>query len=172
MAIISASTASKPTISSSSTPTSKSPPGFIEPLDRSPRERIPKSESASQTTRPRPPRPFRICRRRRRLDRPARPPLHPRPRPHHHRKDTGQYDTTEEVFWATGACMCFSSKLFRQTGGFYEFYFMHQEDIDLCWRVRNMGYSIYACPELRRLPQRRRHPFLGELPENFPDLSQ
>jgi hypothetical protein len=23
---------------------------------------------------------------------------------------------------------------------------MHQEDIDLCWRVRNMGYSIYACP--------------------------
>jgi GT2 family glycosyltransferase len=61
-------------------------------------------------------------------------------------KDTGQYDTTEEVFWATGACMCFSSKLFRQTGGFYDFYFMHQEDIDLCWRVRNMGYSIYACP--------------------------
>ncbi|HTR27894.1 MAG TPA: glycosyltransferase family 2 protein [Puia sp.] len=61
-------------------------------------------------------------------------------------KDSGQYDTTEEIFWATGACMCFSSKLFRQTGGFYEYYYMHQEDIDLCWRVRNMGYTIYACP--------------------------
>ncbi|HXD77987.1 MAG TPA: glycosyltransferase family 2 protein [Puia sp.] len=61
-------------------------------------------------------------------------------------KDHGQYDRTEEVFWATGACMCFSSKLFRRTGGFYDYYYMHQEDIDLCWRVRNMGYSIYACP--------------------------
>ncbi len=61
-------------------------------------------------------------------------------------KDSGQYDDVVEVFWATGACMCFSSKLFHQTGGFYEYYFMHQEDIDLCWRVRNMGFSIYACP--------------------------
>ena len=61
-------------------------------------------------------------------------------------KDTGQYDTTTEIFWATGACMCFSSKLFHKTGGFYDYYFMHQEDIDLCWRIRNMGYSIYACP--------------------------
>ncbi|HVS96257.1 MAG TPA: glycosyltransferase family 2 protein, partial [Puia sp.] len=62
-------------------------------------------------------------------------------------KDFGQYDCTEEIFWATGACMCFSSRLFRKTGGFYDFYYMHQEDIDLCWRVRNMGFSIYACPE-------------------------
>lgn len=41
--------------------------------------------------------------------------------------------------------MCFSSRLFHQTGGFYDYFYMHQEDIDLCWRVRNMGYSIYAC---------------------------
>lgn len=62
-------------------------------------------------------------------------------------KDLGQYDTTEELFWATGACMCFSSRLFQKVGGFYDYYYMHQEDIDLCWRVRNMGYSIYACPQ-------------------------
>jgi GT2 family glycosyltransferase len=62
-------------------------------------------------------------------------------------KDLGQYETTEEVFWATGACMCFSSTLFKQTGGFYDYYFMHQEDIDLCWRVRNMGFAIYSCPQ-------------------------
>jgi GT2 family glycosyltransferase len=62
-------------------------------------------------------------------------------------EDNGQYDSTEELFWATGACMCLSAALFEKTGGFYDFYFMHQEDIDLCWRVRNIGYSIYACPE-------------------------
>jgi len=62
-------------------------------------------------------------------------------------KDEGQYDATEELFWATGACMCFPSKLFEEVGGFYDFYYMHQEDIDLCWRVRNIGYSIYACPQ-------------------------
>jgi GT2 family glycosyltransferase len=61
-------------------------------------------------------------------------------------KDNGQYDATEEIFWATGGCMCFSAKLFAEVGGFYDYYFMHQEDIDLCWRVRNIGYSIYACP--------------------------
>lgn len=62
-------------------------------------------------------------------------------------EDFGQYDTTEEIFWATGACMCMSQRLFRQTGGFYDYYYMHQEDIDLCWRVRNMGYVIYTCPK-------------------------
>ncbi|HTI93596.1 MAG TPA: glycosyltransferase family 2 protein [Puia sp.] len=61
-------------------------------------------------------------------------------------KDNGQYDTAEEIFWATGACMCLSAKLFEKLGGFYDFYFMHQEDIDLCWRARNIGYRIYACP--------------------------
>ncbi|MDO6431985.1 glycosyltransferase family 2 protein [Flavitalea sp. BT771] len=62
-------------------------------------------------------------------------------------EDHGQYDATEEIFWATGACMCFSAALFRKVGGFYDYYYMHQEDIDLCWRVRNIGYSIYACPQ-------------------------
>ncbi|HEY6901920.1 MAG TPA: glycosyltransferase family 2 protein [Puia sp.] len=62
-------------------------------------------------------------------------------------EDFGQYDAIEEVFWATGGCMCLSAELFRKTGGFYDYYFMHQEDIDLCWRVRNMGYSIYTCPQ-------------------------
>ena len=33
-------------------------------------------------------------------------------------KDTGQYDTTEEVFWATGACMCFSSTSLSPNRGF------------------------------------------------------
>jgi GT2 family glycosyltransferase len=61
-------------------------------------------------------------------------------------EDKGQYDAEEEIFWATGACMCLSATTFEKSGGFYDYYFMHQEDIDLCWRLRNIGYSIYTCP--------------------------
>ncbi|MBL7733906.1 MAG: glycosyltransferase family 2 protein [Chitinophagaceae bacterium] len=61
--------------------------------------------------------------------------------------DHGQYDQTEEVFWASGACMFVKSKVFETIGGFYDYYYMHQEDIDLCWRAQNSGFKIYVCPE-------------------------
>jgi GT2 family glycosyltransferase len=61
--------------------------------------------------------------------------------------DQHQYDTKEPIFWASGACMCIRSSVFKEIGGFYEYYYMHQEDIDLCWRTRNLGYEIYACPQ-------------------------
>ncbi|RAV27842.1 glycosyltransferase family 2 protein [Sinomicrobium soli] len=57
-------------------------------------------------------------------------------------QDTGQYDDTCEIFWATGACMFIRSKVFHALDGFDEDYFAHQEEIDLCWRARNRGYRI------------------------------
>ena len=62
-------------------------------------------------------------------------------------KDNGQYDTSREVFWATGACMFVKASLFKQLGGFDERYFAHMEEIDLCWRAKNMGYSVYYVAE-------------------------
>jgi GT2 family glycosyltransferase len=62
-------------------------------------------------------------------------------------KDTGQYDETTQLFWATGACMFLKSSVYQKIGGFYDYYYMHQEDIDLCWRAQNAGYKIYACPD-------------------------
>jgi len=61
-------------------------------------------------------------------------------------EDHGQYDAIAPVFWATGACMFLRSSVYKETGGFYGYYYMHQEDIDLCWRMQNMGYAIYTCP--------------------------
>lgn len=61
-------------------------------------------------------------------------------------KDLGQYDAVEEVFWATGACMFVRAAVFNTIGGFYDYYYMHQEDIDLCWRAYNSGFRIYTCP--------------------------
>ena len=62
-------------------------------------------------------------------------------------KDHGQYDDPVPVFWASGAAFFIRSKLFHETGGFYEPFFAHQEEIDLCWRLQRAGYKIYACPE-------------------------
>ena len=33
-------------------------------------------------------------------------------------EDKGQYDTTEEVFWASGAAMVVRTELFKVLGGF------------------------------------------------------
>lgn len=62
-------------------------------------------------------------------------------------KDTGQYDETREVFWATGACLFVRSDVFRQLGGFDPDFFAHMEEIDLCWRAKNLGYKVMYCPE-------------------------
>lgn len=58
-------------------------------------------------------------------------------------KDTGQFDDISPIFWASGACMFIRATIFREAGGLDEDYFAHQEEIDLCWRVQNLGYKIY-----------------------------
>ena len=61
--------------------------------------------------------------------------------------DHGQYDQTEPVFWASGAALFIRSKIFHEMKGFDEYFFAHQEEIDLCWRIQLAGYKIYSCPE-------------------------
>jgi len=60
----------------------------------------------------------------------------------HLEEDKHQYDDIYPVFWASGACLCVRSVLYHQLGGFDEDYFAHQEEIDLCWRMHNLGYSV------------------------------
>ena len=61
-------------------------------------------------------------------------------------KDAGQYNVTAPCFWASGAALFVRSKAFKDAGGFDDFFFAHQEEIDLCWRLQNMGYKIYCEP--------------------------
>lgn len=61
--------------------------------------------------------------------------------------DTGQYDTTEPVFWASGAALFVRAELYRKLGGLNEYFFAHQEEIDFCWRLQRAGYKVYCCAE-------------------------
>ncbi len=57
--------------------------------------------------------------------------------------DLGQYDDEIPVFWATGACMMVRSSAFWQAEGLDKDFFAHMEEIDLCWRLQNLGHQIY-----------------------------
>ena len=59
--------------------------------------------------------------------------------------DNGQYDQTGEVFWATGAALFIKKHCWQEAGGFDDRFFAHMEEIDLCWRLKNMGYTIMYC---------------------------
>jgi len=62
-------------------------------------------------------------------------------------QDKGQYNDAIEVFWATGACLFVRESNFNEIGGLDEDFFAHQEEIDLCWRLKNKGYKIMVQPK-------------------------
>ena len=62
-------------------------------------------------------------------------------------RDNGQYDYQQEILWATGACMMIRSKDYWAAGGLDGRFFAHNEEIDLCWRLRLMGRKIFCIPE-------------------------
>ncbi len=61
--------------------------------------------------------------------------------------DKKQYDTHREIFWASGACMAIKSRDFKDVGGFDKDFFAHMEEIDLCWRLKNLGKNIFYTSE-------------------------
>jgi len=61
-------------------------------------------------------------------------------------KDVGQYNTSTQIFWASGACMFIKVDLFKKAGGFDGDFWAHMEEIDLCWRLKSMGYKIVYEP--------------------------
>ena len=64
-------------------------------------------------------------------------------------EDKGQYDDARRIFWATGAALLLRRTAIDKIGLFDERFFMHMEEIDLCWRLQRCGYSIFVDPESR-----------------------
>ena len=61
-------------------------------------------------------------------------------------KDQGQYDEVAEVLWASGAALFIRASDYWRVGGLDGRFFAHNEEIDLCWRLRLMGRRIYCVP--------------------------
>ncbi len=61
--------------------------------------------------------------------------------------DKGQYDSPMEIQWTTGACMLIRSSDYWAAGGLDGRFFAHNEEIDLCWRLRLMGRKLYCIPQ-------------------------
>ncbi|HNV81480.1 MAG: glycosyltransferase family 2 protein [Tenuifilaceae bacterium] len=78
-------------------------------------------------------------------------------------KDEGQYDEAAEVFWASGACLLINAKTYWEAGGFDPDFFAHMEEIDLCWRLKRLGYSVWCIPQSKVF-----HVGGGTLPNNSP----
>lgn len=78
-------------------------------------------------------------------------------------EDNGQYDDIMDIFWATGACMVIRADLYKNSGGLDDDFFAHMEEIDLCWRLKNLGFRIVYSPESTVY-----HVGGGTLPNNSP----
>lgn len=61
-------------------------------------------------------------------------------------EDHGQYEKEEPIFWTSGAAMIIRSSIFKEMKGFDKYFFAHQEEIDLCWRMQLAGYKLFSCP--------------------------
>ena len=57
-----------------------------------------------------------------------------------------QYSTSE-VFWSGGACSLIRRSAYLEVNGMYEYFFMHFEEIDMCWKFHAAGYKVYCCNE-------------------------
>ena len=61
--------------------------------------------------------------------------------------DNGQYNDVREIFWASGAALFVKRDRWIQVEGLDEDFFAHMEEIDLCWRLKNIGFKIMYCPD-------------------------
>lgn len=65
----------------------------------------------------------------------------------HVETDHHQYDVICEILWASGACLAIKSEIYHSCGGLDSRFFAHQEEIDLCWRIKARGWSIKCIPQ-------------------------
>lgn len=78
-------------------------------------------------------------------------------------QDMGQYDSIADIQWATGACLMIRREDYWSVGGLDSRFFAHNEEIDLCWRLRSKGRRIVCIPQSKAY-----HLGGGTLPQGNP----
>lgn len=51
--------------------------------------------------------------------------------------------------WLAGMFMVFDARAYDDVGGFDHRYFLYYEDVDICCRMRQSGYRLAYCPDVR-----------------------
>jgi N-acetylglucosaminyl-diphospho-decaprenol L-rhamnosyltransferase len=65
-------------------------------------------------------------------------------------------DDRQNPDWLAGMFLVLRARAFREVAGFDEKYFLYYEDVDLCWRLRQGGYSIRQVHEASLVHEARR----------------
>lgn len=55
---------------------------------------------------------------------------------------------TNEVSWASGACIVVKKNVFKEVHGFSRMIFMYAEDVEISWHIRKKGYKIKYLPNI------------------------
>ena len=61
-------------------------------------------------------------------------------------RDVGQYDAPRDVFWAIGGALFLRMSCLKRCGFLDESFYMHMEEIDLCWRIQLAGFRVVSVP--------------------------
>ncbi|MEE8601878.1 glycosyltransferase family 2 protein [Euzebya tangerina] len=56
------------------------------------------------------------------------------------------HESPRDVDWLSGCCVAFNAAAFDEAGGFDPAYFMFVEDVDLCWRLGQLGWRVTFAP--------------------------
>ncbi len=62
-------------------------------------------------------------------------------------KDEGRYQECIEVGFGCGCSLMIRRSAYLEVGGFDPGYVIYHEDVDLCWRMRLVGYTIMYVPD-------------------------
>lgn len=62
-----------------------------------------------------------------------------------HTNKSPMVNKSREYSFVTGACLLIKKNIFENVGGFSESYKNSFEDVDLCFKVKELGYKIFYC---------------------------
>ena len=63
-------------------------------------------------------------------------------------KDNGQHDISQEIGFASGACLFTKTDVLKKIGLFDPFIFLYLDDLDLGWRAQQIGIKSYYIPSV------------------------
>jgi hypothetical protein len=74
-------------------------------------------------------------------------PFHPLHSKSSFSKGEDFYKKKRDLDWVTGAFLLTRKNVLTEVGGWDETYFMYVEEVDLCFKIKNLGYRVLFDPK-------------------------